>query len=144
MYWFATQYQYPQTSTLRSKNKIHFKSNLGQIWTTLHPTSKNTLQITQNLIWLISAWKTYVVRRSGSEGWQESYKKYLKVTRIANVIFLRKFKKPISSFQIEVFSFLFFSVSSMFIIFCWNFWLLLEQQSDRGHISIRCQISIIL
>ena len=64
------------------------------------------------------------------------------VAIIVNAVFLRKFKRPISGFQIEVFSWLFFlSVSSVFIIFHSHFLLSLEQQSDREHISIRSQIS---
>ena len=49
---------------------------------------------------------------------------------------LGKFKKPTSRLQIEISYFLamlFFSVSTMFIIFHLHFWLLLEQQNGRGH-----------
>lgn len=31
LYWFAVQYHYPQTSTVRIKNKTHFILNLVQI-----------------------------------------------------------------------------------------------------------------
>ena len=56
----------------------------------------------------------YVVRRSGSEGWQENYKALEDRKNCANVMLLRKFKKPISCFQNEFFSFLFLPfVSSM-------------------------------
>ena len=81
-----------------------------------------------------------------SYGWEGNYnKKFEKVTRTVNVIFLRKVKKQISYFQIEVFSFPFFlCVSSVFLIFHSHFWLSLEQQSGRGNVSIRRQISIKL
>ena len=39
------------------------------------------------------------------------------VSRILNVAFLRKFKRLISCFQIEVSALLFFFISSLFIIF---------------------------
>ena len=39
------------------------------------------------------------------------------ISRILNVTFLRKFKRPTSCFQIEVFSLLFLFISSPFIMF---------------------------
>ena len=39
------------------------------------------------------------------------------ISRILNVTFLRKFKRPTSCFQIEVFSLLFLFISSLFIMF---------------------------
>ena len=61
-------------------------------------------------------------------------------------MFLRKLKKKKMRYQTEVFLFLFFflCLSSVFIIFHSHFWLLSEQQSSRGHRSVRCQISIKL
>ena len=60
--------------------------------------------------------------------------KFCKVARIVNVMFLRKFKKPISCFQIKVFFIVFFlCLSSVFIIFHSHFWPSSEQQ--RTHIN---------
>ena len=51
--------------------------------------------------------------------------KFLKFTRIVNAINLRKFKNPISWFEIELpsFSSFFFSISFDFTIFHLHFWL---------------------
>ena len=67
--------------------------------------------------------------------------KIWKVARIVNAMFLKRFKKPISSFQIEASFLVFFSV---FIIFHSYFWLSFQHQNGKGHISIRRQISIEL
>ena len=50
------------------------------------------------------------MRLSASEGWQGNCNKVLEGCKIVNVMFLRKFKKPISCFQIKVFFIVFFSV----------------------------------
>ena len=93
------------------------------------------------MIWLISAWKMYIVRRSGSESWQENYKT-LEDRKSCECYVSRKFKKPILklSFFLSFFS-LFFSV---FIIFHSHFWLSLGQQSGGENISIRRQTSMNL
>ena len=62
-----------------------------------------------------------------------------KVARIANAMFIRKFKKAISCFQIEVFfPVIFLCVSSIFYS---HFSLSLEQQSGIEHISNRSNIN---
>ena len=72
-------------------------------------------------------------------------KKICKVARVVNFMFLRKLKKKKMRYQIEGFFFLFvLCVSSVFIIFHSHFWLSSEQQSSRGHRSVRRQISIKL
>ena len=59
-----------------------------------------------------------------SDGWQGNYnKKIWEVARIVNVMALRKFKRPISGFQIEVFSLLFFSLC-LFCVHYFSFTLL--------------------
>ena len=70
--------------------------------------------------------------------------KFWKFPKIVNIMFLRKFKKPILPFQIAGFILVFFfvCVSPVFIFFHSHFWLSLEQQSGKGHVSIRCQISV--
>ena len=58
----------------------------------------------------------YVVRHLGSQGWQEN-DKTLKIASIVNVMFLRKFKNPISCFQNEGFLFFFISVFFQCLLF---------------------------
>ena len=68
---------------------------------------------TQNLI---CAWKTYVVRGLGLTVDKIIIIKIWKVARTANVMFLRKFERPISGFQSEVFSFSLFLLCSLYFI----------------------------
>ena len=70
---------------------------------------KQTNKQSQNLI---CAWKTYVVRGSGLTFDKIIITKIWKFARTVNVMFLRKFERPISGFQSEVFSLLFFSLCS--------------------------------
>ena len=79
-----------------------------------------------------------------------------KVPRIVTAMFIKKIKKAISCFQIEVFFLViflcFFCVTYVSIcVFCVSstpfhshFRLSLEKQSSRGHILIGCRISIKL
>ena len=85
------------------------------------------------------------MRRSESEDWQGNCNKIFEGRKNVNVMFLWKFKKPILFFQIKVFFIVFFfGVSYMFIIFHSYFRVSSEQQSGRGHITIRLQIYKII
>ena len=102
-----------------------------------------TFSISKELVITNQRLKTYVVRRSGSEGWQGNHNKILEGRKNYECSF-RKFEKLILCFQIKVFSLFFLCVFSVFIIFHSHFSLSSEQQSGRGYISVRLQIAIKL
>ena len=80
------------------------------------------------------------MRRSGSKGWQGNYNKILE-GRILNVMFLRKFKKPMSCFQIKVFFIVFF-----LYFFCVHYFLfallifIRTTKWQKAHINIASNI----
>ena len=111
LYWrFAVQYQYPQTSIFRRKNKTYFTLNLVQNWTSLLTASKN------NWKWLKNCYDSSALKKrttclvQGLRVDKEIITKFWKVAKIVNVMFLRNFKKSISRSQIKVFFIVFFSV----------------------------------
>ena len=83
---------------------------------------------------------------SGSEGWQEDFKKNLECCKSCEFYVSKKTqekKNALSNWSFFI-SFFFLCLSSVFIIFHSHFWLSSEQQSSRGHRSVRRQISIKL
>ena len=67
-----------------------------------------------------------------------------KIARIVNVMFIRKFKKPISCFQIEVYSLLFFSVflPSSLVSFALLI-IIRRKKKQRTHVNKAANISKI-
>ena len=100
---------------------------------TLNKFPKQTKKQTQNLIY---AWKTYVVRGSDLTV-DKIMTKNLKGCKNCECYVSKKIQETNIGFSNWSFFVVFFlSVSSVFITFHSHFWLSLEQQSGRGHISI--------
>ena len=144
--WYAAQYHYPQTCSLRSKSKTHITLNFLQNWTSLIPTSKS------NCKWLKTWYDWSALEKCTlcvvpDLRVDKKIIKPWKIARIVNDMFLRKFKKLIFCFEYEVilcvFSVFFFYLF-IYFYFHSHFWLSLDQQSGRVHISLKRQISITL
>ena len=132
LYWYAAQYQHPQTSKYPNNNKINFTLNLVQNWTKLlNLAYKNNCSNSK-----FDMINQHLKDVQGPKVNNVIITKIWKVARIANIIFLGKSKRPISFFQIEVFSLLFFCVYSVFIIFHSQY---LMTHINKGTILIRRQ-----
>ena len=86
----------------------------------------------QNLLWLLALKKRtpYLVR--GLRVDKLFMTKFWRVARITNFMVLKKFKKPISRFPIEISSFFFFFFFSFFCVHYFSFVLVTIIRTTKG------------